>query len=59
MAQSNTADAIPQSGRTETIDSSSPGRQSDVSGTPVSSYIGLGLAALMLIAMVYVGGMWR
>jgi hypothetical protein len=25
----------------------------------MSSYIGLGLAALMLVAMVVVGGMWR
>jgi hypothetical protein len=25
----------------------------------MSSYIGLGLAALMLVAMVLVGGMWR
>ncbi|HEV7693875.1 MAG TPA: hypothetical protein VGO52_23780 [Hyphomonadaceae bacterium] len=59
MAQSNTANAIPSSGRSETTDSSSPGRPHDDSGTPMSSYIGLGLAALMLVAMVVVGGMWR
>ena len=58
MAQSRTADAIPESGQAETIDSSSTGRSSGESDIHVTSYIGLGLAALLLAAMVFVGGMW-
>ena len=58
MAQSRTADAIPESGHSETIDSSSTGKSSGEGGAHVTSYIGLGLAALLLAAMVFVGGMW-
>lgn len=59
MAQSRTADAIPKSGHSETIDSSSTTKSSGDAGEHhVTSYIGLGIAALMLAAMVFVGGMW-
>ena len=59
MAQSRTADAIPTSGHSETIDSSSTAKSSSKDGIHhVTSYIGLGIAALILAAMVFVGGMW-
>jgi hypothetical protein len=59
MAQSRPADAIPTSGHSETIDSSSTTKSSGEGGAHhVTSYIGLGIAALILAAMVYVGGMW-
>ena len=58
MAQSRTGDAIPESGHSETIDASSTGKSSADSDIHVTSYIGLGLAALMLAAMVWLGSMW-
>ena len=58
MAQPRTADAIPTSGHSETIDASSTGKSSGDSDVHVTSYIGLGIAALMLVAMVFVGSMW-
>jgi hypothetical protein len=58
MAQSRTADAIPTSGHSETIDTSSTGGSSSKSGAHVTSYVGLAIAALILAAMVWLGGMW-
>jgi hypothetical protein len=59
MVQSRTADAIPTSGHSETIDSSSAGMASSSDGgAHVTSYVGLAIAALILAAMVYVAGMW-
>jgi hypothetical protein len=58
MAQPRTADAIPESGHSETIDSSSNGRSRSESSAHVTSYIGLAIAALILAAMVWLGSMW-
>jgi hypothetical protein len=59
MAQSRPADVIPTSGHSETIDSTSTAKSSSKDGRHhVTSYIGLGIAALMLAAMVWLGGMW-
>jgi hypothetical protein len=59
MAQSRPANDVPASGHSETIDSSSTGgaKNSD-SHVHMTSYIGLGIAALLLGGMLFLGGMW-
>ena len=58
MAQSRTAD-VPVGGNAQTIDSTSSGRaERSEGGTPITSYIGLGIAAMLLIAMMVVGSIW-
>jgi hypothetical protein len=58
MAQSRSSD-VPESGHSETIDSSSTGgsKKSD-SNVHMTSYLGLALAVLLLGGMLFLGSMW-